>query len=289
MTTPLQELETAERSYHRVRAELEALSASELSPLNVDVVNAASVALDVAERVRSFREQMSRLPGFDLRHVDHLVDYARAAWFAAMTNVPAETSATQSTDEVALEVAALRAKLLMWATPLVGSGYFEEAAVARLKENSGLLHWPSDLVALLALFRARWDEVKGICGVTEADLERGSRIGPELLVRLSRREDPSQSAASAGALRVQRAWTLLHRAYGQCSRAVWYLRGEDVSSLLPSLQRSVARFDESSSAPFPAANAVGNEDSLSSIPTLISALPPESGLRHLEASFGAEP
>jgi hypothetical protein len=292
MTTPQQELESAERSHHRVRAELEALSVAELSPLNVDVVSAASVALGVAERVRSLREQMARLPGFDLRHVDNLVDYARATWFAAMKSPPGQGPAPQSTDELALEVAALRAKLLMWATPLVGSGFFEEADVARVKAGSGLTDWPSDLAALQGLFGARWEEVKSICGVTAADLERASRIGPELLARLSRREYSSPSPRSDGALRVQRAWTLLDRAYGHCRRAVWYLHPEDLSLALPSLHgslRPATPFNESSSsAPPPAADAAASD---SSIPTLISAVLPSSGLRTLDAGvpFGADP
>ncbi len=284
MTTPLQELEGAEDSYKRVRAELEALSVDELSVLNVDVVSASAVAQGVADRVRSHRDRIAKLPEFDLRNVDNLVDYARAAWFVYITNLPVQAAEdTLSMNELTSEVANLRSKLMMWAGPLVGSGFFEEAAVARIKEGAGAKDVPSDVVALVGLYRSRWEEIKGICGVTEEDLERGSRIGPELFARLSRRDFPNLGTTSDGMLRVKRAWTLLDRAYTQCRRAVAYLRAEegDVDTLLPSLRRN-AGVPSRPSAPTPVTPGAPAETPVTSANP--GSTPPASGSRSVDGA-----
>ena len=136
----------------------------------------------------------------------------------------------------------------MWAAPLAGAGKFEQAAIAKIKEGSGNKDTPSDLVALVALYRSVWDDVKNICGVTEQDLSRGAEIGPAVFALVSRRELQSAGAVSDGSLRVRRAWTLLDRAYSQCRRALNYLRSEegDVDQFAPSLRRN--------SGPRPASN-----------------------------------
>src|SRR5690606_22053271 len=186
LSTPLQDMEEAEHAYERVRGEMEALSIGDLSTMNVDVVSATSIALGVSDRILSFRERMAALPEFDMRSVDNLVDYAKAAWYAYVTNLP-EPDPLEAA-RLMEEVKALRAKLLMWAVPLVGSGFFEEAAIAKIKEGSGNKDAPSDLVALVGLYRSRWDSIEKICGVTEEDLMRGAQIGPAVFGLISRRE-----------------------------------------------------------------------------------------------------
>lgn len=92
-------------------------------------------ALGVAERIVTFRERMARLPEFDVRHVDGLTDYALAAWYAYVTHLPAPDP--EDLTELLDETTALRAKLLMWAQPLVGSGKLEQAALDKIREGSG--------------------------------------------------------------------------------------------------------------------------------------------------------
>ena len=74
------------------------------------------------------------------------------------------------------ECAALRSTLLVWAAPLVHAGKFDQAAIDRIKEGSGNKDTPSDVVALVALYRSKWDQIKGICGVTEEQLDRGGHL-----------------------------------------------------------------------------------------------------------------
>lgn len=257
------DLRGAEQAFLRVQAELEALPANQLAPMNVDVVSACSVVLGVAERIRAFRERMGRLPEYDVRHVDGLVDYALAAWYVYVTHLPAPDP--EDATELLAEVNALRSKLLMWAAPLGGSGKFEQAAIDKIREGSSHKDALSDLVALVGLYRSRWDEVKGMCGVTEADLARAAEIAPTVFALVSRRENRASGAVVDGALRVRRAWTLVDRAYAQCRRAIEYLRWDegDVDHIAPSLRRNpgprgAAASDGAAAATSAAAPAGGN-------------------------------
>jgi hypothetical protein len=233
----LQDLEDAQQAFERVKPELEALKMDELALMNVDLVSATSIALGVSERILAHRERMAKLPEFDVQNVDKLIDYAKAAWYVYVTNLPAPEPADAA--ELVNEVSELRAKMLMWATPLVGAGKFDAAAIARIKEGAGNKDAAGDLVALVGLYRAKWEDVKSICGVTEQDLARGAVIGPAVFAMLSRREFQSTSTTD-GSLRVRRAWTLLDRAYNQCRRALGFLRfdEEDADTLAPSLRRN---------------------------------------------------
>lgn len=235
---PSQDLEDAEVAYNRVKAEIDALSLDELAPPNVDIVGATSIALGVAERIVSHRDRLAKLPEFEVRYVDNLVDYAKATWYAHITNLPT-AEPTDAADLIA-EVTELRSKLLMWAVPLVGAGKFEEAAIAKIREGSGYKDTSSDVVALVNLYRSKWDEVKNICGVTEQDLARGAEIGPAVFTLISRREYKLAASASGGSLRVRRAWTLLDRAYNQCRRGLRFIRfdEDDTDLLAPSLRRN---------------------------------------------------
>jgi hypothetical protein len=172
-----------------------------------------------------------------VQNVDKLVDYAKAACYVYVNNLPTPEPADAA--ELVNEVGSLRAKMLMWATPLVGAGKFDAAAINRIREGAGNKDAAGDLVALVGLYRAKWDDVKNIWGVTEQDLARGAVIGPAVFAMLSRRE--FQSATNTdGSQRVRRAWTLLDRAYNQCRRALSFLRfdEEDADTLAPSLRRN---------------------------------------------------
>ena len=51
-------------------------------------MSATSIALGVADRVRSYRDRMAKLPEFDLANVDKLVDYAKATYGLYLDNQP---------------------------------------------------------------------------------------------------------------------------------------------------------------------------------------------------------
>lgn len=235
---PLKGVEDAEAAYKRMEPQATALTEGQFAAANVDIVGATSIILGVCGRIRTFRERMAKLPEFDIRHVDELEDRAKAAWYAVVTNLPApEPKDFQAMFD---ECVALRSTLLVWAAPLVHAGKFEQSAIDKIKEGSGNKDIPSDVVALVALYRSRWEEIKGICGVTEAQLERGATIAPVVFATISRRENKAAYSQSDGALRVRRFWTLADKAYSECRRAIQFLQWDagDADSITPSLRRN---------------------------------------------------
>ena len=81
--------------------------------MNVDIVSAASIALGVAERILTHRDCMAKLPEFDIRSADNLIDYAKATWYTYVNNLPPPEPSDSA--QLMNETAELRAKLLMWA------------------------------------------------------------------------------------------------------------------------------------------------------------------------------
>jgi hypothetical protein len=79
--------------------------------------------LGSAARILAHRDRMAQLVEFNVKHVDQRVDYALSAWYLYVTNLPPAEPA--DAEQLLSEVAALRAKMLMWAASLVGSGLFE--------------------------------------------------------------------------------------------------------------------------------------------------------------------
>ncbi len=249
--SPLRDFASAEQAFARNSKAMDQLAVGDLATVNVDLVSAASIVLGVSERVLAFRSQIASLPDFDITHVDRLVDYALGAWYCAVTNLPTPAS----TDLAALtrEAQTLRAKLLMWAAPLAGSGYFEEAAVARIREGSGTKDTASDLIALVGLYRGSWASVKSIVGVTDKDLARASELGLLVFALVSKRENQAPANTADGSIQVRRAFTLLDRAYSQCRRAIQYFRFAhgDADLFAPSLRRNAGPGRRESAEPNP--------------------------------------
>jgi len=174
--------------------------------------------LGVADRILAYRDRIAKLGEFDVRSVDSLVDYAKAAWYVHVTNLPVPEPADAA--NMNEEVVKLRAKLLRWAAPLVEEGQFQESAVAKIKEGSGNKDAPSDLVALVGLYRSKWDAIKDMCSVTEDELTRGAQIRPAVFALVSRREQKRAGSTSEASLLEKRAWTLRDRAYAECRSAL---------------------------------------------------------------------
>ena len=232
------DMEDVEKAYDRVRAELDTVDASDLSTMNVDLLSATSVVLGVSERVLSFRERAEKLPEFDIANFTNLVDYAKAALFLYLASQPPIGSAEG--DALMKEATALRAKLLLWTPPLVATGLLDEYAVARVREGSGNKDLAADLIALVAIYRSRWQQVQAICGVTEADVFRASELGPTVFGMVSRKENALDKPNTEGSLRLRRAWTRLDRAYAECRRAIEFFRSreQDVDEIAPNLRRN---------------------------------------------------
>ena len=273
-------MEDVEKAHARVAAEIDAVDATDLSTMNVDIVSAASLVLGVSERILSFRERIAKLPEYDMSNVDKLVDYAKATWFIYLTSQPPLPPA--ELDALLREAADLRAKLLMWAAPLVGAGHFDEAAIARIRDGGGHKDLASDLVALVGVYRSKWTQVQNICAVTDADLDRAALIGPTVFALISQREQSLDHPGAEGSLRLRRALTKLDRAYFQCRRAIRYFRESeaDVDEIAPNLRRNPGN---QRAAAKPAESAQTSTSSASSTTNASSAASPNAPV----AGFGS--
>jgi len=238
MASLVTDFEDVEKAYLQVSAELESFDSSTFTYMNVDVESATAIVLGVADQVLAYRERIAKLPEFDMVHVDKLVDYAKAAWFLFVTNQPAV--AGKEADALIKEAGELRAKLLVWAPPLVAGGFFEEAAVARIREGGGFKDLASDLVALVALYRSKWQSVGTIVGVTDEELVRAAQLGTAVFGIASRKENAAKPGAE-GSLRLRKAWSRLELAYNEVRRALDYLRPRDLplDEIVPNLRRNL--------------------------------------------------
>ncbi len=231
-------LEAAESSYRRVAAEIEAVAPDDLPTINFDVISGASIILGVCGRGMGFRDRNARLPEFDIKNVDNLKDYAVAAWYVYITNLP-EPEPVEA-DALIAEVGTLRSKFLMWSVPLVGEGVFDQGAVDKIKEGTGFKDAASDVVAFVGLYRSKWDQCTNKCGISEADLERAALVAPRVFSIVSQREQRQTTPTGEGFTRVRRAWALPERAYDQCRRAIAYLRHTegDMEEIAPNFRRN---------------------------------------------------
>lgn len=276
--TPIRDLEDARLAYERVRPEIEAQDPRNLSAINVDTNSAASVALGVAPHVLTLRDLAAQLPGFEVRCIDNLEDYAKAVWFLGVTNLP--TGSPTDVGKMVEEVLALRGKFMLWGEPLAACGKFSRASLDMIKEGGGFKDAAGDTVAFVAMYRSAWDEVRSMCGVTEEDLDRAAEVGPALFATLSRRDNELPTPTESG-LRLRQAWTLLDRAYGQCQRAVSYLRWNDgdADTYAPSLRRNsgTRKPSEHASTPANAATPAATPPSPAPAPVAAAATSPSIG------------
>lgn len=225
---------------------------------------AASVSIGVSEIVLSFKERASKLPEYDISNMTNLSDYALSVWYLQIT----ATAAAEASRALEEQVFPRRRKLLSWATPLAEAGLINQQSLDKIREGSGLKDGAADLVALSALYRVRWDEIKGVCGVTEQEVDEAAKIGTAVFAAQAKRENQPAQPASEEMLRLRKAWTLLDRAYQQCRRAVTYFRfvEGDADTLVPSLRRNLGR---------PATSAAHPETPAATTPASPSATPAE--------------
>lgn len=246
---PIRDFEDARRSYERVVKDIDAVPDDALSPVNLDLLSAASVSIGVSGAIAAYRPGIAKLFDTDVRCVDLLPDVAKATWYLCITNFqPAEPP-----NQLEAEVQPTRSKLLMWAIPLAETGIFNKADIDKIREGSGIRDAAGDIVALVALYRNNWDRVRTMCGITEEELDRASKVGPAVFAAASRREHEPAMSPAQSALRVKKAWTLLDRYYTQCRRAIAYLRYAegDVDTIAPNLRRNLGTGRRTPETPAP--------------------------------------
>jgi hypothetical protein len=223
----------AAAAYEAILARAEALPASAVRAINVDVPRAVALVLDALPAIRALRPDIGReLPSYPAASLDDLETYALGAWYAHLLALP-ETGDLPAVTLLIEEGVALREGLLVAADKLVARGVLDPVMVAQIRSGQGTLKLANDLVALSALVTMHTQAVKGTAA-TAAVAARAASLGPELLSAFGR---PGAAAAKKRAERRARAFTLMADAYDDCRRAVAYLRWneKDADEIAPSI------------------------------------------------------
>jgi len=225
-----------ERAYLAVRADLEALPAESLVPVNLDIFAAVTTACGVISELKPLRGEIARrLPDFDLAKFDKLHDYAMACGYAHSTH----QNATQPSDNLRVlqeEAVILRDSLLNDASALAHRGILELASLRDLRGPVGYKNVASDLQRLVSLLKANWDKIVGKTPTTLDELERGAALVTRMVHAIGTREQGSTSIAATADLRT-RAFTLFTSTYDEARSAVIFLRWKqrDADDIIPSL------------------------------------------------------
>ncbi|WP_437997759.1 hypothetical protein WMF26_45010 [Sorangium sp. So ce185] len=227
----------AAEAFAQIEPELDRIE--KVVPINVDIPRAVAVAVGAVPHLKALRARfVDELPRFPIEALDKLMSYALGAWYAHLLALPAGPG-QDGLKRLLDEASALRADLLVAAEALAHKGFVDAGRVAEIRSGNGHLDTANDLVALAALFGESWGAVKHKTTVEWPEVERASKLGPELLVALGARNQPGVPAPKAAdpADRRARAFTLLVRAYDQCRRGVTYLRWVegDYDAIAPSL------------------------------------------------------
>jgi hypothetical protein len=245
--------ELAQVAFEKVKPKLAALAPGEVLQVNLDIPTAASIALGAHERLLELRPLIvKQLPDHPVELLDELPTYAQAAWFAHLIAMPPIDDGNRL-KKLLEEAQPLRETLLVAAEALAHRGLVSPDRVAEIRAGQGNIDRAGDLVALSALFRQAWPAVGSKTAILEGEVERAATLGSELLVALGVK-GIAEKAGNTPESRDQRAraFTLFANAYGECVRAVAYLRyhEDDADSFAPTL-RPVTRANRDSAPPAP--------------------------------------
>lgn len=232
-------------AYEAIRAEIDAVPADELRPVNIDIMVGVTTVLGALPKLVQLRPQFALLQDFDLEGFDKLETKARALGHAHTLHLSASPSPEIA--EIAEDGADLRETLVVDVSALARRGLVDGDALKSLKGPVGYRNLAFDLAALSNLLRRAWPEIQGKCGLEESDIERARALADQLLTAVGLRQFDAP-VQTESALRRTRAFTLFVRSYDQVRRAVSYLRWDegDADEFAPSLyeRRHVKKANE---------------------------------------------
>jgi hypothetical protein len=257
-----------------VRAEAEGLPDERVRVVHTEPLIAAGKVRALGPRLRSLREQLAALPGFDLERFDRLDLYASAV-MAAHTRVGTSRRRDLELSAIAKEGFALRANLLSDARALARRRLIEAGPLKRLHRPSGYTHLAFDLYVLAQVLRQAWPAIAGRTATTEADLSRADALAAAITERAERRNHTPEALAQARSLR-DRVFTLLVDTYEDARVAIAYLRRaeHDAHKFAPPLRRNKRARKRKSVADAP----TGSTLQASASPGPSATLTPSGGL-----------
>jgi hypothetical protein len=229
----------AAAAFERVRADVEALPASEMVRITAHVPTVVSIAIGALPNLEAAREQIARqLPFFDLSELDKLPAYTRALYHAYLLTLPS-ADAQAGLQTLLTEAAPLRERLLVVAEGLVHFDLADRERVASIRRGNGHLDTANDLVALAHLFQSTDSSVLARTLLTTAEIERASELGWAIVSALGQRRVGTNGAGTPNVYEdaCVRLFRLVVRTYDQGRRALAYLRWSegDLNEKMPSL------------------------------------------------------
>lgn len=227
-TTTEPEITRAAEAFSKLSAEMAALAEGDVKPVEVDIPQAVHAALVALPRLLSLRDAVAaQLPKHPIAMLDHLEQYALAAYFAHFAFTLGQ-GGSDTWKELKEEAKAVRKDLLLSAEPLAHKGLLDLEKLNAIREGRGDEDAARDLVDLAALYKESWPKIKNKTVVEQEDIDKASALGERLLALIAVRSS-GVDKASVDELsdRRVRAFALFKRAYDQAARAAHYLRWSD--------------------------------------------------------------
>ena len=222
-------------AFERALPAAQALAASELVPINIDLPSAITATVGRLPAIMALREDAEALVRFDIAAFDQLETYTLATAYAHTLYMGASSppEAIVGLNERGMQ---LRKTLYIDAVALATRNLISGDRIGAFKANIGYKNLAFDLMALAAILRRNWDKISGRTAITADDLDQAESIGERLVSAVGSRKKATTSISEAAAQR-QRNFTLLLNAYDQVRRAVTFLRWNegDADRIAPSL------------------------------------------------------
>lgn len=222
-------------AYRRLLGEIDGVADSEVATVNIDVPTTVTTVFGVVKNVAPFAKDAAKLPDFDASCFTKLEDYALALSHAHTVYI---ASAAPPDDVTGLVAQATEARdvLVSDVQALAKHGLLEPSRVADVTRGLGHRGIAYDVARLVEILRENWKSVEGKTALTATRLDELEGLGFRLLAAVAEREAGGKPRSDA-AVRRQKAFTLLVRAYNEVRAAVSFLRraNGDADALAPSL------------------------------------------------------
>ena len=251
-------------AYAQIAPELAKIPPELIGRVNADIPSAVSIALGALPGIQGLVPAMKEVfkkPPTD--EIGRLRVRALGLLYTHLRYVPRNSQQLEADLE---EGRVLREQLLTVADAHVSFGAMNGDAVAAIRDGAGHLDRANDLIALGALFRASWDDIKGKTMVTAAQIDRASTLGTQLVAELGAKTIGTGTAAPGRTWADQRrrAFRLFVFDYTEIQRAVEYVRYHDgdADAIAPSIYLGRGQH-ASSDATDTSANATGADGAAS--------------------------
>lgn len=225
-------------AFEMLRDEIAGVPEDRLTPINIDVEQAAVGVLGCLPDLRRLRPGIvAESPTYDMTTYDKIDVYAMAAAHAYVRHRAASVPPEDIPPLVA-ELTEARDQLEHDARVLARRKLLDEDRLKELRRIHGHKNLTFDALLLVAILRDSWEHIGGRTAVTLEELDRTERVVQRLARAVGFREYGTEEIAEAVITR-NRAFSLFVRAYENVRRIVTFHRWHegDGNRYAPSLYR----------------------------------------------------